>query len=144
MICEIWSNFIFGQKIGLLTQWERPGKLRVVRTSPEDWSQRAGRVNCAGVDVAGGVISTRGQKSSSIHRRGLFAVWTQLVFPIQQHSNKMKATIVVLLLVHFVTSIVATEEGLERESKVLPIFQVVRFPNDVCTGTTRNGTCFTA
>ena len=56
----------------------------------------------------------------------------------------MKATIVVLLLVHFVTSIVATEEGLERESKVLPIFQVVRFPNDVCTGTTRNGTCFTA
>ena len=27
---------------------------------------------------------------------------------------------------------------------VLPIFQVVRFPNDVCTGTTRNGTCFTA
>ena len=50
----------------------------------------------------------------------------------------------VVLLVHFVTSIVATEEGLERESKVLPIFQVVRFPNDVCTGTTRNGTCFTA
>ena len=29
-------------------------------------------------------------------------------------------------------------------SLVLPIFQVVRFPNDVCTGTTRNGTCFTA
>lgn len=27
---------------------------------------------------------------------------------------------------------------------VLPIFQVVRFPNDRCTGTTRNGTCFTA
>ena len=27
---------------------------------------------------------------------------------------------------------------------VLPIFQVVRFPNDVCTGKTRNGTCFTA
>jgi len=32
----------------------------------------------------------------------------------------------------------------ERSGKVLPIFQVVRFPNDVCTGTTRNGTCFTA
>ena len=27
---------------------------------------------------------------------------------------------------------------------VLPIFQVVRFPNDVCTGTSRNGTCYTA
>ena len=27
---------------------------------------------------------------------------------------------------------------------VLPIFQVVRFPNDVCAGSTRNGTCFTA
>lgn len=56
----------------------------------------------------------------------------------------MKAICVVVLLVNLVTSIVATEEGLERESKVLPIFQVVRFPNDVCTGTTRNGTCFTA
>merc|ERR1711963_80372 len=32
----------------------------------------------------------------------------------------------------------------ERSGKVLPIFQVVRFPNDVCAGTTRNGTCFTA
>lgn len=32
----------------------------------------------------------------------------------------------------------------DREGKLLPIFQVVRFPNDVCTGTTRNGTCFTA
>jgi len=36
-----------------------------------------------------------------------------------------------------------TEES-NRFGKVLPIFQVVRFPNDVCTGTTRNGTCFTA
>jgi len=32
----------------------------------------------------------------------------------------------------------------ERLGKVLPIFQVVRFPNDVCTGSTRNGTCYTA
>jgi len=31
-----------------------------------------------------------------------------------------------------------------RLGKVLPIFQVVRFPNDVCAGATRNGTCFTA
>merc|ERR1719510_967631 len=32
----------------------------------------------------------------------------------------------------------------ERDDKVLPIFQVVRFPNDLCKGSTRNGTCFTA
>jgi len=28
-------------------------------------------------------------------------------------------------------------------SGALPIFQVVKFSNDVCTGTTRNGTCYT-
>jgi len=37
-----------------------------------------------------------------------------------------------------------TEESEDRKAKLLPIFQVVRFPNDVCAGTTRNGTCFTA
>merc|ERR1711971_679632 len=31
-----------------------------------------------------------------------------------------------------------------REGKVLPVFQVVKFPNDVCAGATRNGTCYTA
>jgi len=31
-----------------------------------------------------------------------------------------------------------------REGKILPIFQVVKFPNDVCSGTSRNGTCYTA
>merc|ERR1711971_1366301 len=37
------------------------------------------------------------------------------------------------------------EEGGTREGKVvLPVFQVVKFPNDVCSGTTRNGTCYTA
>ena len=36
------------------------------------------------------------------------------------------------------------EEETDRQGKLLPIFQVVRFPNDVCSGTTRNGTCFTA
>jgi len=38
---------------------------------------------------------------------------------------------------------VAVEES-ERESKVLPIFQVVKFPNDICSGTSRNGTCYTS
>jgi len=53
----------------------------------------------------------------------------------------------VLVLVLCLTSAYALQpevESTERNGKVLPIFQVVRFPNDVCTGTTRNGTCFTA
>merc|ERR1711971_1090060 len=36
------------------------------------------------------------------------------------------------------------EVNSDREGKVLPVFQVVKFPNDVCSGTTRNGTCYTA
>merc|ERR1712110_1395127 len=31
-----------------------------------------------------------------------------------------------------------------REGKVIPVFQVVKFPNDVCSATTKNGTCYTA
>merc|ERR1719400_2615637 len=31
-----------------------------------------------------------------------------------------------------------------REGKVLPVFQVIKFPNDVCAGATRNGTCYTS
>merc|ERR1719336_758133 len=38
----------------------------------------------------------------------------------------------------------AAEEVKEREGKVLPVFQVVKFPNDICAGATRNGTCYTA
>jgi len=36
---------------------------------------------------------------------------------------------------------IATET---RDGKILPIFQVVKFPNDVCEGSSRNGTCYTA
>merc|ERR1712223_1166643 len=36
------------------------------------------------------------------------------------------------------------EDGQDREAKILPIFQVVKFPNDVCAGSSRNGTCYTA
>jgi len=37
------------------------------------------------------------------------------------------------------------EDNVEsRDGKVLPIFQVVKFPNDVCTGSSRNGTCYTS
>ena len=38
---------------------------------------------------------------------------------------------------------VKSEEA-DRNSKIFSVFQVVRFPNDVCEGTSRNGTCFTA
>jgi len=53
------------------------------------------------------------------------------------------------LLFLFCVTVYALEEEAKSDStirngKLLPIFQVVKFPNDVCTGTTRNGTCFTA
>merc|ERR1712238_173892 len=31
-----------------------------------------------------------------------------------------------------------------REGKLLSVFQVIKFPNDVCAGASRNGTCYTA
>merc|ERR550532_1615270 len=30
-----------------------------------------------------------------------------------------------------------------REGKILPLFQVISFPNDLCAGTSKNGTCYT-
>merc|ERR1711971_294445 len=39
---------------------------------------------------------------------------------------------------------VSLETTETREGKVLPVFQVVKFPNDICSGATRNGTCYTA
>merc|ERR1711990_960012 len=41
-----------------------------------------------------------------------------------------------------ITSDTVTTET--REGKVLPVFQVIKFPNDVCAGATRNGTCYTS
>merc|ERR1719410_1007331 len=32
----------------------------------------------------------------------------------------------------------------DREKKVLPVFQVVKFPNDICSGSSLNGTCYTS
>merc|ERR1712223_2070913 len=53
-----------------------------------------------------------------------------------------------LLLVISVSSTAAeeaqVEDGEKRDAKVLPVFQVVKFPNDVCKGSSRNGTCYTA
>jgi len=43
-------------------------------------------------------------------------------------------------------AVLAEEQSLDRNGKVLPIFQVVRFPNDACiiSGGAKNGTCYTA
>merc|ERR1711992_98296 len=52
-----------------------------------------------------------------------------------------------LLLTASVSSTRAEDDEVEeseREGKVLPVFQVVRFPNDICAGSTRNGTCYTS
>merc|ERR1712172_196439 len=51
-----------------------------------------------------------------------------------------------LILAILVCSSRAEQEAEEsnRAEKLLPIFQVVRFPNDICSGTSRNGTCYTA
>merc|ERR1712223_508779 len=52
-----------------------------------------------------------------------------------------------LLLIVSVSSIRAEDDTAvesEREPKVLPIFQVVKFPNDICSGSSYNGTCYTA
>lgn len=40
----------------------------------------------------------------------------------------------------------ADEEQNSRDKKLLPVFQVVKFPNDACavTGGSKNGTCYTA
>jgi len=55
-----------------------------------------------------------------------------------------KLWILLTLTVLAVTAEPEEEQPSEREARLLPIFQVVRFPNDVCSGTTRNGTCYTA
>lgn len=59
-----------------------------------------------------------------------------------------KLTILVFTFFHLAPTILAqdlqTDDETAREAKILPIFQVVRFPNDVCAGNSRNGTCYTA
>merc|ERR1712172_410542 len=40
--------------------------------------------------------------------------------------------------------LLTTETTQTRGGKVLPVFQVIKFPNDICTGATRNGTCYTS
>merc|ERR1711971_1009327 len=43
-----------------------------------------------------------------------------------------------------VEELLTTETAQTIEGKVLPVFQVVKFPNDICAGASKNGTCYTA
>jgi hypothetical protein len=51
-----------------------------------------------------------------------------------------------LAISSFVMATKDSDTGSDRQKKLLPIFQVVRFPNDACLATTasKNGTCYTA
>jgi len=64
-------------------------------------------------------------------------------FVVTSLERTMRLTLIVWA-VALISTAYAADDAVERDGKVLPIFQVVRFPNDRCTGTTRNGTCFTA
>jgi len=58
-------------------------------------------------------------------------------------ANLFGLTLVVILTSQTCQSL-KTETSEERRAKLLPIFQVIRFPNDGCTGANRNGTCYTS
>merc|ERR1711963_63415 len=72
-----------------------------------------------------------------------------LIFDVYTMTSIMYGVVIVLL---FSVSVFAEETEIktneeksgDRLAKLLPIFQVVRFPNDICDGGTLNGTCFTA
>merc|ERR1711874_318058 len=63
---------------------------------------------------------------------------------LYQTMRVLTAMSVALLVTVCIADPIAEEDVRERDGKVLPVFQVVKFPNDVCAGATRNGTCYTA
>merc|ERR1712156_184892 len=71
-----------------------------------------------------------------------------VILKIMLAKKGMMWLLATLLLVISVSSTAAeeaqVEDGEKRDAKVLPVFQVVKFPNDVCKGSSRNGTCYTA
>merc|ERR1719362_677338 len=69
---------------------------------------------------------------------GLFALLLSVSLSVTRGEDD------VLTETRDIESLTETKESEGRDSKVLPIFQVVRFPNDICSGTSRNGTCYTA
>ena len=91
--------------------------------------------------------------SAFLEKSSVLAILSSLVFltwickEIPYYNNMWKSELFGLVAICIIVTgaIETPEEGeTDRHGKVLPIFQVVRFPNDVCTGSTRNGTCFTA
>merc|ERR1712038_824383 len=63
---------------------------------------------------------------------------------LYQTMRVLTAISVALLVTVCVADPIAEQDVTERDGKALPVFQVVKFPNDVCKGSTRNGTCYTA
>ena len=60
------------------------------------------------------------------------------------NSSQVLKTLLVMVVVG-IEGTEGIEEDSSRGGKILPIFQIVRFPNDPCdTSTGKNGTCYTA
>jgi len=58
----------------------------------------------------------------------------------------VKELLHIILALWLFASVNADEETYSRDKKTLPVFQVVKFPNDACsvTGGSKNGTCYTS
>ena len=86
------------------------------------------------------------EKSSVLAILSSLVVLTWICKDIPHYNDMWKSGLFGLLAICMIVveAIETHKEEIDRQGKVLPIFQVVRFPNDVCTGSTRNGTCFTA
>ena len=53
-------------------------------------------------------------------------------------------TIYLVILSCFI-GIINGSENRERDGKLFPVFQIIRFPNQPCnTGGSKNGTCYTS
>merc|ERR1712038_2033376 len=67
---------------------------------------------------------------------------------LAKRSRKMKfATAAALgLQAAFLLALAVSASAQEgtRDEKLISLFNIVKFPNDVCAGGTRNGTCYTA
>merc|ERR1712194_699149 len=63
-----------------------------------------------------------------------------------QTLTMVKELLHIILALWLFASVNADEETYSRDKKTLPVFQVVKFPNDACsvTGGSKNGTCYTS
>lgn len=55
----------------------------------------------------------------------------------------MDIRLYIALLLYFASAVFGETET-DRKDKLVSVFQVVKFKNDVCTGATKNGTCYTS